>query len=86
MDNQMMNFFKSLNSGNVNQMAYALLQKNANNNPAIGSLFNLIQNNKENPQQALTNFAQEICKSRGIDFNEAYGNFQQQLSSFCGKK
>lgn len=63
---------------NPQQMAEQMIQSMGGNNPMLGNLMQLAKNgNTKNIEQ----FARNICKSKGIDFDKEFSSF---LSNFKG--
>ncbi len=61
---------------NPQQMVEKLIQNMSGNNPMLSNLMQLAKNgNTQNIEQ----FARNICKSKGIDFDKEFKAFMQQL-------
>lgn len=62
--------------GNPQELVMRALNIAGNNNPMISNLVNMAKNgNKQNIEQ----FARNICKSKGIDFDTQFADFMKQL-------
>ena len=61
---------------NPQQMAEQMMQSMGGNNPMLS---NLIQMAKDGNNQNIEQFARNICKSKGIDFDKEFSSF---LSNF----
>ena len=61
---------------NPQQMAEQMIQSMGGDNPVLG---NLIQMAKSGNTQNIEQFARNICKSKGIDFDKEFSSF---LSNF----
>ena len=61
---------------NPQQMAEQMIQSMGGNNPMLS---NLIQMAKDGNNQNIEQFARNICKSKGIDFDKEFSSF---LSNF----
>ena len=58
--------------GNPQQLLQKAMGMNGNNNPMIANLMNLAKSgNKEQVEQ----FARNVCKERGIDFDKEFNSF-----------
>lgn len=66
---------------NPNMILNMIMQKNPQfqNNPVVQNALNLAQNNNVNGLQSL---AQNVCKEKGIDINQA----KQRVTSMFGVK
>ena len=61
---------------NPQQMVEQMIQSMGGNNPMLGNLMQLAKNgNTKNIEQ----FARNICKSKGIDFDTQFEDFMKQL-------
>ena len=47
-----------------------------NSNPMIQNLMKIVQNGNT---QEVENFARNICKEKGIDFDKEFSNFMKQI-------
>ena len=65
-----------LGKGGTPQQMIANFLNSGNSNPMLGNLMKMAQSN--NPK-AVENFARNICKERGIDFDNEYSNFMNKL-------
>ena len=63
---------------NPQQMAEQMIQSMGGNNPMLG---NLMQLAKDGNTKNIEQFARNICKSKGIDFDKEFSSF---LSNFKG--
>ena len=61
---------------NPQQMAEQMIQSMGGNNPMLG---NLMQLAKDGNTKNIEQFARNICKSKGIDFDKEFSSF---LSNF----
>lgn len=61
---------------NPQQMAEQMMQSMGGNNPMLS---NLIQMAKDGNTQNIEQFARNICKSKGIDFDTQFEDFMKQL-------
>ena len=61
---------------NPQQMVEQMMQSMGGNNPMLS---NLIQRAKDGNNQNIEQFARNICKSKGIDFDKEFSSF---LSNF----
>lgn len=61
---------------NPQQMVEQMMQSMGGNNPMLS---NLIQMAKDGNNQNIEQFARNICKSKGIDFDKEFSSF---LSNF----
>ena len=61
---------------NPQQMAEQMIQSMGGNNPMLGNLMQLAKNgNTKNIEQ----FARNICKSKGIDFDKEFSSFMSNF-------
>ena len=58
------------------QMAEQMIQSMSGNNPMLG---NLMQLAKDGNTKNIEQFARNICKSKGIDFDTQFADFMKQL-------
>ena len=58
------------------QMAEQMIQSMGGNNPMLG---NLMQLAKDGNTKNIEQFARNICKSKGIDFDTQFADFMKQL-------
>lgn len=65
-----------LGKGGTPQQIIANFLTSGNSNPMLGNLTKMAQS--KNPK-AVENFARNMCKERGIDFDKEYANFMNQL-------
>lgn len=61
---------------NPQQMAEQMMQSMGGNNPMLG---NLMQLAKDGNNQNIEQFARNICKLKGIDFDTQFADFMKQL-------
>lgn len=61
---------------NPQQMAEQMIQSMGGNNPMLG---NLMQLAKDGNTKNIEQFARNICKSKGIDFDTQFEDFMKQL-------
>ena len=61
---------------NPQQMAEQMIQIMGGNNPMLG---NLMQLAKDGNTKNIEQFARNICKSKGIDFDTQFADFMKQL-------
>ena len=61
---------------NPQQLMMNFLQQNNSNNPILQNVSNLAQNGNAS---ALEMIARNLASQRGINFNEAFSNFQNML-------
>ncbi len=64
------------NGGNPQQMIMALLQQRCAGNPVME---NLLQCAQKGDAAAIENVARNICKEKGVDFDQAFNSFRQNL-------
>lgn len=64
------------NGQNPQQLMLNLLQSQVSSNP-IGA--NLLQLAQSNNSQGIEQFARNLCASRGIDFDQEFTNFKNNL-------
>ena len=70
------NFFGK--GGNPEQLLQKAIGMSGNNNPMIANLMSLAKSgNKEQVEQ----FARNVCKERGIDFDKEFSAFISQIKS-----
>lgn len=61
---------------NPQQMVEQMIQSMGGNNPMLGNLMQLAKNgNTKNIEQ----FARNICKSKGIDFDKEFSSFMSNF-------
>lgn len=63
----------------IQQMANQMLK----NNPLFQRAVQMAQGKSEDELRQIAN---NLCKQRGIDLNEAYKQFEQQFSGMMGKQ
>ena len=61
---------------NPQQMAEQMIQIMGGNNPMLG---NLMQLAKDGNTQNIEQFARNICKSKGIDFDKEFSSFMSNF-------
>lgn len=57
---------------NPEQIANNLIANNMGNNPMMNNLLNMAKNSNN---KGLEQFARNMCKEKGIDFEKEYNNF-----------
>ncbi len=62
--------------GDPQQLVMSILQQNSNNNPILSNLLECAQHNDV---KAIENVARNICKEKGVDFDQAFSSFKQNL-------
>lgn len=73
----LMQFMQMVRSGgNPQQMVINMLQGGAQNNPMMQNLLNLAQNGNS---AGIEEFARNMCKSKGIDYDQEFNKFKQQM-------
>ncbi len=66
------------NSGNNPQEFLITQLGNSNNNPAISQLIKMA---KEGNNEGIENFARDVFKQKGLDFDKEFSNFMNKLGS-----
>lgn len=61
---------------NPQQMVMQMVAKMGNSNPMINYL---IQMGQSGNSKGVENFARNVCKEKGIDFDKEFSNFMQQI-------
>ena len=61
---------------NPQQMAEQMIQSMGGNNPMLG---NLMQLAKDGNTKNIEQFARNICKSKGIDFDKEFSSFMSNF-------
>lgn len=76
MNNNLANFFLNLmqSGGNPEQLMMQYLQQTKN--PIGENLLGLVKQGNTNQ---IENFARNLCKERGIDFEKEFKSFRQQM-------
>ena len=65
-----------LKSGNPQSFVFQMLEQNAQNNPFFANILQLAKNNKTNEIEQI---AVNMCKEKGIDFNNEFNSFKNNL-------
>ena len=63
------------NGGNPQQMVMNMLQNIGGNNPMMANVLNMAQSG--NTKQ-IEQFARNICKERGVSFDDEFAKFRRQ--------
>lgn len=63
------------NGGNPQQMVMNMLQNMGGNNPMMANVLNMAQSG--NTKQ-IEQFARNICKERGVSFDDEFAKFRRQ--------
>lgn len=71
---QMLRMF--VGKGGTPQQMITNLLSSGNSNPMIGNLIKMANGGNKG---SIENFARNLCKDRGIDFDKEYANFINQL-------
>lgn len=70
-------FIQQIKNGvNPNQMMLNMLSQGANNNPMMTNILNMA---KDGDAKGIETFARNICKERGISYDEAFNKFKSQF-------
>lgn len=64
------------NGGNPQQLALSMLEQNADSNPVINNLLNLVKEGKTNE---IEDIARNVLKEQGKDFDKEFNSFKQSL-------
>lgn len=73
----MMKFISAIKqSGNPEQMVISMLERNAQGDPAMSSLLQMARNRDS---QGLENFARNIAKEKGFDYDTELNSFKQMF-------
>lgn len=64
------------NGGNPQQMIMSMLEQSSANNPVLNNLLSLA---KEGKTQEIENFARNMLKEQGKDFDTEFNSFKQSL-------
>ena len=70
--NQFIQMLKS--QGNPSQMVMMMLENQSANNPILG---NLLQLAKRNDSKGIEQFARNMMKEKGLDFDTEFNNFRK---------
>lgn len=70
--NQLIQFLKAQN--NPSLMVMSMLETQSANNPVFGNLLNLAKNNDV---RGIEQFARNMMKERGLDFDTEFNNFRK---------
>lgn len=71
----LMQMFKG---GNPKEIALNLIKQKMGNNPMFDNLIQMAQNGDNG---GVENFARNLCKEKGIDFDTEFKNFMGQMNS-----
>lgn len=63
------------NGGNPQQLMMNMLQNAGGNNPMVNNVLKMAQNGDT---KQLENFARNICKERGVSFDDEFAKFKRQ--------
>ena len=63
------------NGGNPQQLMMNMLQNMGGNNPMVGNVLKMAQNGDT---KQLETFARNICKEKGVSFDDEFAKFRQQ--------
>ena len=63
------------NGGNPQQLMMNMLQNMGGNNPMVGNVLKMAQNGDT---KKLETFARNVCKEKGVSFDEEFAKFRQQ--------
>lgn len=63
------------NGGNPQQLMMNMLQNMGGNNPMVGNVLKMAQNGDT---KQLETFARNVCKEKGVSFDEEFAKFKQQ--------
>ena len=63
------------NGGNPQQLMINMLQNMGGNNPMVGNVLKMAQNGDT---KQLETFARNVCKEKGVSFDEEFAKFRQQ--------
>lgn len=76
-NSNIMQFISAMRNGqNPQDMIMSMLQQQMGNSP-VGQ--NLLQMAKNNDGKGIENFARNLCAQRGLNFDEEFVKFKQQL-------
>lgn len=64
------------NGGNPQQMIMNMLQNMGGNNPMANNVLAMAQ---KGDGQEIENFARNICKERGVSFDDEFAKFKRQF-------
>lgn len=64
------------NGGNPQQIVIGMLEQNSQDNPVLDNLLSLA---KEGNTQEIENFARNMLKEQGKDFDKEFNSFKQSL-------
>lgn len=64
------------NGGNPQQIVIGMLEQNSQDNPVLNNLLSLA---KEGNTQEIENFARNMLKEQGKDFDKEFNSFKQSL-------
>lgn len=64
------------NGGNPQQIVIGMLEQNSQDNPVLDNLLSLA---KEGNIQEIENFARNMLKEQGKDFDKEFNSFKQSL-------
>ena len=63
------------NGGNPQQLMMNMLQNMGGNNPMVGNVLKMAQNGDT---KQLETFARNVCKEKGVSFDDEFAKFRQQ--------
>ena len=66
-----------LMQGMKNPKEFVMNMMGQNSNPMIGQLMQMAKNGDS---QQIENFARNLCKERGIDFDKSFSEFMKQIN------
>ena len=76
---QVMQQINQLKNSGVSPQEFLITQLgNSNNNPAINQLIKMA---KEGNNEGIENFARDVFKQKGLDFDKEFSNFMNKLGS-----
>lgn len=64
------------NGRNPQQLVMSMLEQRMGSTPMGENLLNMIKENRTND---IENFARNLCKSRGVDFDKEFASFRRQM-------
>lgn len=64
------------NGGNPQQLIMSMLEQQSANNPVLANLLALAKNGNE---KGVEEFARNILKERGVDFDKEFNSFRQSM-------
>lgn len=75
MNNSMQMLKTMMNSKNPQQFIMNMMGNNSN--PMLGNLMDMAKNGNN---KGIENFARNLCKQKGIDFDKEFTSFMKQLN------